>query len=441
MIQGSRSHIGVTILVILALCAIFATAANPWQIDETKYTIPPKRNETWSLTRDEFDNCGFGYGVSYTSYYQKYWQNTQGATFTFDYIAIWLGDKEPTWNKWWIEQALLVALHYNKPFQIFAYVIAESAKENLDIEDCDVHPTNNLCYKGADWIRSSWESNIIPQYKNAAENIQRLILEHNAANPAKPYTRSILWAIEPDFQQYHDFEDSTQENGPIVASVLAGKYYMEIVSTISKYQTAAPNRFFTDISPWLNERFQPWMEKYPSDYVDGFYGGLNSGSDLVKVHWYNDVTYSQVNQLYGGNTRPIFAQGGWGVNGGNTDTYLQWLDGAKVSQRMPNNVLAATFSNDDLSIIVAAMENASTGSNSQTQCYWNGIKPAGGNGEATDTDGGNKEELDDDVLCVKTEDCPAKHKCNAEGKCESSNANTFTTTLVAFVIVMIIAAF
>eukprot|EP00461_Guttulinopsis_vulgaris_P001280 UN01280 len=354
-----------------------------WTIDTTKYPTPPPRDTSWDFVRDELNGCSFGYGVGYVDEYK----DPQFESFPFDYITVWYQNKAPEWNEWWIGKALALAIKYNKPLGIFAYVIAGSAKVNLNIQDCDVHPTENLCYKGANWMRQNWESNIIPQYQRAGEEITKAIQTWNNANPTKKYTKSILWFIEPDFQQYRGAE---QLDGGIPMSKLTGKYYVEIVSTIVKYQIGTKNKFFVDVSPWLNDEFNAWMESYPQQYVDGFYGGLNakSGDDYVKANApYEKVTYTQINQLYttnhqGNNGLPIFGQAGWGVNGADqsSDVYKAWIDANNIKDKLKKNVFAATFSNSDVNVIMDVMKNtlsSSSGDNKQWDygvCYWKNIQ-------------------------------------------------------------------
>jgi hypothetical protein len=61
----------------------------------------------------------------------------------------------------------------------YAYVTAFEIKARLNVQDCDVHPTNNLCAKGANYIRQN-RNHLVGRYRHHAQSIATALGDRNA---------------------------------------------------------------------------------------------------------------------------------------------------------------------------------------------------------------------------------------------------------------------
>lgn len=110
----------------------------------------------------------------------------------YDYVTIWMNtidDKNSTaWNQWYQGDMLNYCKIFRKVPLFYAYVIAFEARAMLGYQDCDVHPTNNLCHKGSNFIRNN-RNHILSKYNEHALNIA---YTYGTTDP-------VIFDIEPDF--------------------------------------------------------------------------------------------------------------------------------------------------------------------------------------------------------------------------------------------------
>ena len=110
----------------------------------------------------------------------------------YDYITIWMNTIDSfgstAWNQWYQGDMLNWCKIYHKTPLFYAYVIAFEARATQGIQDCDVHPTNNLCHMGAQYIRNN-RKQIIDKYHEHALNIA---YTYGTTDP-------VIFVMEPDF--------------------------------------------------------------------------------------------------------------------------------------------------------------------------------------------------------------------------------------------------
>ena len=70
----------------------------------------------------------------------------------------------------------------------YAYIIAFQARKDRNLQDCDVAPSNNLCYQGANYIRQNRQL-LVNRYGHQASKIAERLGPNSVA----------VFLIEPDF--------------------------------------------------------------------------------------------------------------------------------------------------------------------------------------------------------------------------------------------------
>lgn len=275
-----------------------------------------------SLAFAEFNDCSFNYGREWKS----------GASLNnLNHVAIWLGDND-FYNEYWEGKMIEDAKKHSLTPVFYAYVIAEYGKDN-GLEDCDVG-TPNHCTDGANLIRNKW-NDILSRYKTYAQGI------------AQDYgsSKKTIWLIEPDYIQYSVTGSAkshyNQNGGGIPDADLAGKYFNEIVSTIKQYLPNA--QIGVDISPWLNDDLKTWYNLFDKSKINYAFtsGGRTQGNQArIRNDNNNNVTWANVHSWLG---KKIIADDGYGIGGGPTNDYQEWMNVSNLNSRIQDGVIAITI--------------------------------------------------------------------------------------------------
>ena len=275
-----------------------------------------------SLAFAEFNDCSFNYGREWKS----------GASLNnLNHVAIWLGDND-FYNEYWEGKMIEEAKKHSLTPVFYAYVIAEYGKDN-GLEDCDVG-TPNHCTDGANLIRNKW-NDILSRYKTYAQGI------------AQDYgsSKKTIWLIEPDYIQYSVTGSAkshyNQNGGGIPDADLAGKYFNDIVSTIKQYLPNA--QIGVDISPWLNDDLKTWYNLFDKSKINYAFtsGGRTQGNQArIRNDNNNNVTWANVHSWLG---KKIIADDGYGVGGGPTEDYQEWMNVSNLNSRIQDGVIAITI--------------------------------------------------------------------------------------------------
>ncbi len=275
-----------------------------------------------SLAFAEFNDCSFNYGREWTS----------GASLNnLNHVAIWLGDND-FYNEYWEGKMIEEAKKHSLTPVFYAYVIAEYGKDN-GLEDCDVG-TPNHCTDGANLIRNKW-NDILSRYKTYAQGI------------AQDYgsSKKTIWLIEPDYIQYSVTGSAkshyNQNGGGIPDADLAGKYFNDIVSTIKQYLPNA--QIGVDISPWLNDDLKTWYNLFDKSKINYAFtsGGRTQGNQArIRNDNNNNVTWANVHSWLG---KKIIADDGYGIGGGPTNDYQDWMNVSNLNSRIQDGVIAITI--------------------------------------------------------------------------------------------------
>ena len=133
---------------------------------------------------NKWPNCQFKAGRSYDQPTTDY--------SNFDYITIWINTISDAYgtdfNPWY--QGLMIdeCKKQNKLPVFYAYLIAFEARHKYGFNDCDVDPNNNLCIKGAQFIKN-YRQVLVDRYGYQAQKIAERLGKD----------RPCLFLMEPDF--------------------------------------------------------------------------------------------------------------------------------------------------------------------------------------------------------------------------------------------------
>lgn len=220
---------------------------------------------------DGFPGSNFKHGIAFDGvfnddYYKRY-----------DYISIWINspwaeDQSNTnFNPYWHGEMIKKCKQHGKMPVFYAYVIAFEARAKFGFQDCDVHPTNNLCHKGANFIRNN-RALLVSRYTHQATEIAKALGDRNAA---------CLFIMEPDFWQFYG--DRTQEDG-----TLSGEYMRALFDDFAKeIRKQLPNaKISWDLSAWIgyDGMSQWWGYFKTSPYVDFVH---TSGGQVINNKYFH----------------------------------------------------------------------------------------------------------------------------------------------------------
>ncbi|NLW33361.1 MAG: carbohydrate-binding protein [Fibrobacter sp.] len=263
---------------------------------------------TYICSFGEFDPCQFNFGMK--------WKGGSPPS-EVDYLAEWLGSEEH-FN---MGGLLETCRNHNKTPVFYSYIIAFLARRDNGLGDCDVSGGNNLCTKGAEYIKQN-KSRI----KNKYSELISAIKNDWGTN------KTIIFFMEPDYYQYTYPEQSSS-----LSFQEAGQLMEELVDII---KNALPNALVSmDISPWIEDQgnTSSWYGAMPMDKFDflNTSGGIaEAASSSIKGG--NQMTYSGVSNLTG---KPIFADCGYGAGGGGTGHNSAWDDANNIKARIKDGVI------------------------------------------------------------------------------------------------------
>jgi hypothetical protein len=181
----------------------------------------------------------------------------------------WILTKYETYHSDWLNLFTLTG-NTNKTPYIHTYVIAGLARENWGLQDCNVDPINNLCYKGSLYLRQN-ESNILSKYTQIAKSIK--------ANLKSP---EVYIHIEPDYFQY------------TYASQQQPLNYQESWSIMNKissiFNTEIPEaKLVLDISSW-NYNLTNWCGGFTGFDYGGMVGKVFSSNENPDGQSYSKIS-------------------------------------------------------------------------------------------------------------------------------------------------------
>lgn len=308
-----------------------------------------------SVSFAAFDPCKFNFGRQWSNSFNS---GTSFAGQGLSHLAIWLGDNA-SYNTYWEGAMAQAAKSNNLTPVIYAYVIAEVGKES-NWSDCDSDTDgSNLCTKGADLIRNSWNE-ILNRYGSYAQGL------------AGDYGTSgtIIWLIEPDFVQYSVTGDAantkyTQAGGAIADAELAGTKFNQIVAKIKQYLPNA--KIAVDISPWLNNTTTTWYNNFDKSKVDYLFtsGGRTKGDQTrIRTDNGNNLTWAQASAAMGG--KRIIADDGYGVGGSSNTDYADWMNATNINSRIADGVIGITIQEPNSAFTTFAAQNGNLTTNCGT---------------------------------------------------------------------------
>lgn len=308
-----------------------------------------------SVSFAAFDPCKFNFGRQWSNSFNS---GTSFAGQGLSHLAIWLGDNA-TYNKFWEGDMAKAAKANSLTPVIYAYVIAEVGKES-NWSDCDSDTDgSNLCTKGADVVRNSWNE-VLNRYGSYAQGL------------AGDYGTSgtIIWLIEPDFVQYSASGDAAntrfaQSGGAISDAELAGTKFNQIVAKIKQYLPNA--KIAVDISPWLNNSITTWYNNFDKSKVDYLFtsGGRTKGDqEKIRTDAGNNLTWAQASAAMGG--KKIIADDGYGVGGSSNADYADWMSANNIKSRIANGVIGITIQEPNSAFTTFAAQNGNLTTNCGT---------------------------------------------------------------------------
>jgi hypothetical protein len=270
---------------------------------------------------DLFTTCRFHFGTPDGNA-----RNNAALMAQVDYLTAWAGSQE-NYN---LATFFQTCRTNEKTPVIVSYIIAFTARRDWSLQDCNVDATNNLCKRGADYIRQQ-KPRIMGQYAKFARG----------ASEDFGTSKSMVWCMEPDYSQYSD----AAQNGGGLTAVQCGTLMNEILDTIKKYCPKA--MFSMDISPWKDTTWQKtWfkaMDMSRFTFVNTSGGQARADQTYISDTWSTALpTWAWVFKTYG---TPLIADAGYGVGGSSTGHDTRWDNVTNLSARIRDGVLCVAQAN------------------------------------------------------------------------------------------------
>jgi hypothetical protein len=272
---------------------------------------------------DLFSTCRFHFGTPDGNA-----RNNAAIMAQVDYLTAWAGSAE-NYN---LGSFFETCKNNNKTPVIVSYILAFTARRDWSLQDCNVDPTNNLCKRGADYIRQQ-KTRIMSQYSKYA----------SGSNSSFGTTKWMVWCMEPDFSQY---SDAGQNNGGLTATQ-CGALMNEILDTIKKHCPKAV--FSMDISPWKDTTWQKnWFQALPKDrftFINTSGGQARADQTFISDNWSTALpTWAWVFKTWG---KPFITDAGYGAGGANTGHDVRWDNVANLTARIKDGVLGVAQANPE----------------------------------------------------------------------------------------------
>jgi hypothetical protein len=277
---------------------------------------------TWLVSAENlFSTCRFHFGTPDGNA-----RNNADLMAQVDYLTAWAGSSE-TCN---LGTFFQTCRDNNKTPVIVSYIIAFTARRDWGLQDCNVDPNNNLCKRGADYIRQQ-RSRVMGQYSQYARGAAQ-----NFGN-----TQPMVWCMEPDYSQYAD----AGQNGGGLTITQCGELMNEILDTIKKHCSKAV--FSMDISPWKDTTWQKnWfrvMNMARFTFVNTSGGQARADQTYISDTWSTALpTWAWVFKTYG---TPLIADAGYGAGGGSTGHDNRWDNVSNLTARINDGVLCVAQAN------------------------------------------------------------------------------------------------
>lgn len=210
----------------------------------------------------------------------------------YDYISIWINSprsedsKNTDFNQYWHGEMIKKCKQLNKIPLFYAYVIAFEARAKFNYQDCDVHPTNNLCVNGANFLRSH-RDHIVSRYDHHAREIAKSLEDRNA---------HCIFLIEPDLWQYYG--DKKQQGGTLSGSYMRS-LYDDFARSIKKHLPNA--KISWDLSAWIGySGMSEWWAFFKSSpYVDFVHTSGGQGTAGSSEYKPRELKWSDFSRITG----------------------------------------------------------------------------------------------------------------------------------------------
>jgi hypothetical protein len=262
-----------------------------------------------------FPDCRFHFGTDWEKA-----RNNNALMQQVDYLTgPWIGTSE-TFN---IGEYYEVCRNNNKVPVNHTYIIAFAARRDMGLQDCNVDENNNLCRRGAKYIRQN-RAKILNIYADFARGVNNIM-----------GNKPSVWLMEADFTQY---TLDMQEGGGLSYQE-AGQLMKDMISTI---KSNCPSAYFSiDISPWRDTTWQKnWygalgMDQFSFIHTSG--GSSRGDTEFISDSW--SPSLPKWAWTYRTFRKPIFADAGYGVGGAGTGHDSRWDDINNLRNRINDGVL------------------------------------------------------------------------------------------------------
>jgi hypothetical protein len=202
---------------------------------------------------------------------------------------------------------------------IYNYVIAGMAKKDWGLADCNVRNYDNLCQKGADYIRNNLPT-INQRYGEIAQNIAQIW----------GINKPILMHMEPDFYQY--YSDSHQQN-PL--SIQESWNIMN--SIVRNIKNILPNAYFVlDTSSWASN-LAYWSSGFQGFSYAGLVGKRFAADGDDSSNEIDGKTYSEISSMTG---LRLIVDTSYGIGGDPNNFDFSWTVKQTLQDRFSDGVVA-----------------------------------------------------------------------------------------------------
>lgn len=283
---------------LLKLILIFLLSVTPTMATQAASNQPLLSQFNLGCAADNFSSCTTNSQIVAGPWVLSSWQ---------EYHSQWLNNFKSTSN--------LARTPY-----IYSYIIAGMARSDWGLQDCNMSTTNNLCQRGAVYIRSN-QSRIDQAYRQMAENLR------NEWGTSRP----LLLHMEPDFYQY--FNDVNQAQ-PLTQA----ESWQFMNSWVAGIKSVLPNAVLVmDVSPW-NQNLAGWSSGFTGFDYAGMVGKRFAADQAI-----DGKTYQQMFQMTG---KKLIVNGTYAAGGAMNSFDFSWTPRQTLQDRWNDGVAAIIQSPD-----------------------------------------------------------------------------------------------
>jgi hypothetical protein len=267
-------------------------------------------------------NCKFAWGSTNSIYspltFMSYWvgYETNGG------LSSWSSTATNS-NCYVASTAKTIAGNSGQYLVLYAYFIGYQAKLQGGYGDCNTDNDDNLCTKGAYWIKKNWA-----QLVRAYGEYARVVYENS---PSKP----VIWWLEGDFIQY-TYTD--EQSSPLSFDSL-GLLAYDIACAIKSNE---PNAIVAiNHSPWITDAQMKVFWAAMPDEIEMVWLQAPGDSEVLNNSYAKTGRWDSLAKYC--NHRPIMAETSYGSLAGSRGNGWTTATATQINKRISEGAIAVHF--------------------------------------------------------------------------------------------------